>query len=285
MWVRSTAVILCLALFANLFGAAARPVDDKIQVEDLIARHLEAIGAVEARQSKRSRIVGGSSLMNLRTGGRGNVSGPALIASQDDKVLLKAEFTTAGYPFERIGFDGQKLHARQYAPGARSPLAEFFLSQDAIFSEGLIGGTLSSAWPLLNLSARRPKLEYSGIEKINGRQVHKVKYMPRQGSELKITLFFDAATFYHVRTDYERVIPAAMGATPGQSASQREIRYKFVEEFSDFKPEGGLTLPHKYNLQFSVFQANNPLNLDWAINLEKFTFDYPIPTKEFVTDN
>lgn len=283
MGMRSTAVILCLALLVSFAGA--RPVDDKIQVEDLIARHVEAIGTAEARRPNRSRIVAGNSLMNLRTGGRGNVTGPALLASQDEKVLLKAEFTTAGYPLERIGFDGQKLHARQYAPGARSPLAEFFLSQDAIFSEGLIGGSLSSAWPLLNLSARQPKLEYGGIEKIKGRQVHKVKYMPRQGSELKITLFFDAATFYHVRTDYERVIPAPMGATPGESASQREIRYKLVEEFSDFRPEGGLTLPHKYNLQFSIFQLNNPLALDWTINLEKFTFDYPIPTKEFVTDN
>jgi hypothetical protein len=284
MGMRTTAAILCFTLLVVNF-AFARPVDDKIKVEDLIARHVEAIGTAEARRSNRGRVIAGTSLMNLRTGGRGNVTGPALIASQDEKVLLKAEFTTAGYPFERIGFDGQKVHARQYAPGARSPLAEFFLSQDAMFSEGLIGGILSSAWPLLNLSARQPKLQYGGIEKIKGWQVHKVKYMPRQGSELKITLFFDAATFYHVRTDYERVIPAAMGATPGESASQREVRYKLVEEFSDFRPEGGLNLPHKYNLQFSVFQSNNPLALDWTIDLEKFTFDYPIPAKEFVTDN
>jgi hypothetical protein len=280
---RTTAFILCVALLASF--VAARPVDDKVQVEDLIARHLEAIGTAEARRSNRSRIVAGKSLMNLRTGGHGTVTGPALIASREEKVLLKAEFTTAGYPYERIGFDGQKLHARQYAPGARSPLAQFFLSHEAIFSEGLIGGTLSSAWPLLNLSARQPKLQYSGIEKIKGRQAHKVKYLPREGAELKITLFFDAATFHHLRTDYERVIPAPMGATPGASASQREIRYKLIEEFSDFRPEGGITLPHTYNLQFSVFQLNNPLALDWTINLEKFTFDYPIETKEFVTDN
>ena len=80
-------------------------------------------------------------------------------------------------------------------------------------------------------------------------------------------------------------MPAPMGATPGESASQRESRYKLVEEFSDFRPESGLTLPHAYNLQFSVFQLNNPLALDWNMNLAKFTFDYPIEAKEFVTDN
>ena len=121
--VRSTAFILCLALLANF--VAARPVDDKISLDDLIAKHVESIGTAEARRSNRSRIVAGTSLMNLRTGGRGNVTGPALIASQDEKVLLKAEFTTASYPFERLGFDGQKFHARQYAPARVLPSRSF----------------------------------------------------------------------------------------------------------------------------------------------------------------
>ena len=280
---RSIAFILCLA--ALVCVVEARPNIDKIALEDLIAKHVEAIGKAEARRPGRSRIVAGGSLMNLRTGGSGNLSGAALIASQDERVLLKAEFTSPSYPFEKLGFDGHKFHARQYAPGQRSPLAQFLLSHDVIFSEGLIGGTLSSAWPLLNLSEREPKLEYGGTDKIKGRQVHKVKYVPRGGGELKITLFFDADTFQHLRTEYERVIPAPMGTTPGASASQRETRYKLVEEFSDFRGEGGLTLPHTYNIQFLVSQLNNSLALDWTINLTRFTFEHPIETKEFVTDN
>jgi hypothetical protein len=280
---RSIAFILCLAVYFCVAGA--RPVTDKIQLEELVAKHLESIGTAEARRPARSRVVAGSSTMNLRTGGHGNVSGAALVASQDERVLLKAEFTAPTYPFERLGFDGRKFYARQYAPGKRSPLAEFLMSHDVIFSEGLIGGTLSSAWPLVNLSAREPKLEYGGTEKVKGRQVHKVKYLPRAGGELKITLFFDAETFHHVRTEYERVIPAPMGATPGASASQRETRYKLVEEFSDFRAEGGLNLPHTYSLQFSVFQLDNSLALDWTINLSRFTFEHPLEAKEFVTDN
>ena len=275
------AFILCTLL---LFDVSAL-VDDKIRVEDVVLKHLEAIGAEQARRSSRSRVVAGSSLMNLRTGGRGNVSGPALIASHERKVLLKAEFTTAAYPFEKLGFDGRRFSARQFAPGSRSPLAQFFMSHEAIFSEGLIGGTLSSAWPLLNISEREPKLQYAGTEKIKGRLAYKVRYTPRNGGELKITLYFDAESFQHVRTDYERVIPAPLGATPGESASQRETRYKLIEDFSDFKREGDLTLPHTYNIQFTVFQVNNPLALDWTITFSRFTFDYPIEAKEFVVDN
>jgi hypothetical protein len=127
-------------------------------------------------------------------------------------------------------------------------------------------------------------LQYAGAEKIDGRKAHKLKYVPRQGAELKITIFLDAETFHHLRTEYERVIAAPMGETPGQSASMREMRYKLVEDFRDFRTEGGLTLPHTYTIQYSVSKLNNPLALDWTFNLEKFTFDYPIEAKEFLAD-
>lgn len=278
-----TAMILTSIFFLNV-SLSAKPMAEKMKPEEVVDKHIEAIGTAEARSKNRSRIVSGSSLMNIKTGGRGNISGPAVLATLSDKVLLKAEFGSASYPFERFGFDGRKLHAKQYAPGVRSPLAEFFMSHNTPFSEGLIGGTLSTAWPLLNLPLRNPKLQYSGTEKIAGKQAHKLKYTPREGSELKITIFIDAETFQHVRTEYERVIAAPMGDTPGQSASMREMRYKLVEDFRDYRTEGGLTLPHTYTLLYSVSRLNSPIALDWTFNLDKFTFDYAIDDKEFLAD-
>jgi len=277
------AIILTLIFLANVSGSVT-PVADKVTPEELVAKHIEAIGTAEARKSNRSRIVAGSSLMNLKTGGRGNISGPALLASQKEKVLLKAEFTSPGYPFEKLGFDGRKLHAKQYSPGVRSPLAEFFLSHDTVFSEGLIGGTLSSAWPLLDLAGRGPKLQYGGTEKIDGRQAHKLRYLPRGGGDVKITIFIDAENYQHLRTDYERVIAAPMGGSPGASASMREMRYTLVEDFRDFRVEGGLTLPHTYTIQYTVSRLNQPLALDWTFNFTRFTFDYPIEEKQFLAD-
>lgn len=280
-----TAIILTLIFLANVSGSVA-PVADKVTPEELVAKHIEAIGTAEARKSNRSRIVAGTSLMNLKTGGRGNISGPALLASQKEKVLLKAEFTSsANYPFEKLGFDGRKLHAKQYSPGVRSPLAGFFLSHDTMFSEGLIGGTLSSAWPLLDLAARGAKLQYAGTDKIEGRQTHKLRYLPREGGDLKITIFIDAENFQHLRTEYERVIPAPMGGTPGASASMRETRYKLIEDFRDFRAEGGLTLPHTYKIDYTGTRLNQPLALDWTFNFTRFTFDYPIEDKQFLADS
>ena len=279
-----TAIILTLLFLTNI-SRATTPVADKVNVEELVAKHLEAIGKAEARNSSRSRIVAGTSLMSLKTGGRGTSNGPALLASQKEKILLKAEFTSNSYPFERVGFDGRKLHAKQYSPGVRSPLSEFFLSHDTLFSEGLIGGTLSSAWPLLDLAGRGPKLQYGGTEKIDGRQAHKLKYMPRDGVELKITIFIDAENYQHLRTEYERVIAAPMAGTPGASASMREMRYQLVEDFRDFKTEGGLTLPHTYKIEYTVSRLNQPLALDWTFNFTRFTFDYPIEDKQFLADS
>jgi hypothetical protein len=280
---KPTAIILTL-LFLTSISSATAPVADKVNPGELVAKHLEAIGKAEARNSSRSRIVAGTSLMNLKAGGRGTINGPALLASQKEKVLLKAEFASAGYPFEKVGFDGRKLHAKQYSPGVRSPLAEFFLSHETLFSEGLIGGALSSAWPLMDLAGRGPKLQYGGTEKIDGRQAHKLKYTPRDGGELKITIFIDAENFQHLRTEYERVIAAPMGETPGASASMREMRYKLVEDFRDFKTEGGLTLPHTYTILYTVSRLNQPIALDWTFNFTRFTFDYPIEEKQFLAD-
>jgi hypothetical protein len=280
----ATAIILTLLFFTHISGSST-PVADKITPEEIVAKHLEAIGKAEARKTDRSRIVAGTSVMTLKTGGRGNSNGAALLASQKDKVLLKAEFNSPSFPFEKIGFDGRKLHAKQYSPGVRSPLDEFFLSHTTVFTEGLIGGALSSAWPLLDLAARGPKLQYAGTEKIDGRQAHKLRYLPRDGGDLKITIFIDAENFHHVRTEYERVIAAPMGGTPIESAGQREMRYQLVEDFRDFKIEGGLTLPHKYTIQYSVFKLNNPIALDWTFDLTRFTFDYPIEDKQFLADS
>ena len=123
MMIRSIAFIL---LF--VFVGHARPVDDKIKVEDLIAKHLESIGTAEARRAGRSRIVAGGSVMNLKTGGRGNASGAALLASQDGKVLLKAEFGNATYPFEKLGFDGKKFLCNAIR-------ARYALSSRAVYDE------------------------------------------------------------------------------------------------------------------------------------------------------
>jgi hypothetical protein len=95
-------------------------------------------------------------------------------------------------------------------------------------------------------------------------------------------MYFDAETFHHVRTEYERSVIAQMGGTPETSANQGETRYKLVEEFSDFKKEGGLTLPHAYriNLEITTPRAG-AVKAQWDLTLSDFKFNQHLEPGSF----
>src|ERR1044072_6635136 len=191
-------------------------------------------------------------------------------------------FEAPNYPGERFGFDGKKFTVGLIQPGVRSLLGNFALTNDEIFRAGLVGGTLTSAWALLNLAERKAKIEYARTDKVGGRLAHKIKYYPNKGSDLKIVLFFDAETFQHVRTQYDRIVGARIG-TGGvdSSASQRETRYKIIEDFGDYKEESKLKLPHSYSLQLEIDKTNGTSLDRWEMVLDQFAFDQEIDNRMF----
>jgi hypothetical protein len=167
-------------------------------------------------------------------------------------------------------------------PGVRSTLGSFILIHDSVFKEGLMGGVLSSAWPLLNLSERKVRLEVAGMDKIDGQPAYRLKYMPSKGSDLQISLYFDAKTFRHVRTQYDRVAGARFGAGGiDAQTDQQASRYKMVEDFSNFKQEGGLNLPHTYKLHLELENRHGTTVYKWEMNLDQFAFNQPIEEKSF----
>ena len=155
------------------------------------------------------------------------------------------------------------------------------MMHDLIFKQGLMCGTLSSAWPLLDLPAHHAQVEYVGTKKIDDRVLHELKYEPRGSSDLKVTLFFDRENFRHVRTEYERVVSAPMGKVEYTNVQEREARYKMVEEFSLFKSESGLTLPHVYTIKLSIDTINGTFLADWMAQLTQFEFNQRIDPNSF----
>lgn len=269
---------------------------DKIQPEEIVAKHLESIGAAETRASVHSRIAAGTVAATLRSPGTAKFSGKAVMASDGNKNMIKMGFEDAGSYQERFGFDGRDLTIGFVRPGVRGYWGDFLNTHQNIIKEGLVGGTLSDAWPLLNLSEKKPKLEYHGIKKIDGKSLHELKYIPRGTSDLDISLFFDTETFQHVRTEYTRFISAGLGTgvigtgrVSGASQSgaidasgqQRSTRYKMVEEFSDFRKESGLTLPHSYKVGLELDTRAGTLIGDWEFTLTDFAFNQPIPLATF----
>jgi hypothetical protein len=275
--------ILFLLLTCIFVVPSPRP-DNKLTPADIVSKHLESIGPPEARARVQGTRIKGASVVSVKLCGEGQVEGQALLASQGTANLINLKFETSEYPYEMLRFDGKKFIAVPYKPGSRTCLAQFFQDNEVIFREGLAGGILSESWPLLNIGDRNPKLEYSGLKKIGGRELHALRYGPRKGSEMKIMLYFDPQTFQHVRTEYSQVLYASeqrrIGATsgsglpaPNQAASNARI--EAYEEFSDFKVESGLNLPHTYKFHLSIQSELRPALVDWVLNLTDFAFNVP----------
>ncbi|MBA2527070.1 MAG: hypothetical protein H0V18_15010 [Pyrinomonadaceae bacterium] len=280
-------VIVVLAI-ASLVGSvtSSSPAIEKMKPEHLVARHLESIGPTKERASIKTRIIAGTSQVIFRTPPPGQATGRAVLASEGTRTLIGMSFPSPVYPREELGFNGNSFVAAYVTPGVRSALGNFLMTHQHVFRQGLMGGTLSAAWPLLDVTARNPQLDYAGTKKLENRILHELKYLPRGGSDLQIRLFFDQGTFQHVRTEYERTIAAPTGSREYANVQEREIRYKMVEEFSDFKNEGGLNLPHTYKITLTVDSGGGTFLADWVINLTQFTFNERIDPSSFsITTN
>jgi hypothetical protein len=272
-------LLIAWSLIASWCPVAATP--QKLTAEEVVARHLESIGDEKARASVTTRIISGTSQVIFRTTPTGQASGKAVLASDGFKNLIGMSFPSPVYPREQFGFDGDTFLAAYTVPGVRSTLGGFLMTHGLIFKQGLMGGTLSSAWPLLDPSLRGAKLEYKGLKKIDNRELQEVRYLPRGAGELTIDLYFDPENFQHVRTEYNRVIAAGVGDRSYISAQGKETRYKMVEEFSDFQKEGRLILPHAYKIKLSADSGTGSFLGEWTIKLTQFSFNEKIDQGSF----
>ncbi|HEX8147991.1 MAG TPA: hypothetical protein VF591_12495 [Pyrinomonadaceae bacterium] len=284
-----TIALLTLSLLAsspNAPAASNARDKEKMTAEQVVARHLEAVGAPETRASITARVITGVVVANFRAPSVGQVPGRAVFFSQGAKHAVGMVFDgVANYPHDKIGFDGEDVSTSYVLPGRRSTLGEFLMTNKSVIKQGLLGGALSQAWPLLDLASKKPKLEYGGLKKVGERPAHALKYLARGGSDLNVTLFFDAETFQHLRTEYTRSLSSQMGTNPNNSARQIESRYRMVEDFADFRKEGGLTLPHQYKLGLEITLPGGSYRMEWDFALSNFAYNQPIDPKSFDVDD
>lgn len=284
-YLRQTASIFLLTVVVCGSSLLTGIADEKMKAEELVARHLESIAPTETLASVKTRIVTGTVVATFREPATGQLGGRVVMASAGNKNMLGMVFdNSTNYPEEKVGFDGDEVSGSYVRPGARSTLADFLLTHRTIVKQGLVGGALSQAWPLLDLAGKKPKLEVSGTRKIGEREAYQLKYFPSGGSDLQVSLFFDVETFHHLRTEYNRTIVAGIGSTPETSARQRESRYRMVEDFSDFRKEGPLTLPHKYRIQLELVGRGN-FKAEWDMSLAQVIFNNRLDPKSFDVDD
>ena len=251
----------------------------KLKPAEVVAKHLDSIGTAEAREAVENMIVGGTVLAAYKAPQAAQFNGQSVVASARNKHVIGMGFENSSYSQDNMAYDGQNVTVGFARPGQRSNLGDFILTHKNVMRDGLMGGALSNAWVLLH-PERTPKLDYSGTKKVNGKPAHELKYRGKS-SDLEISLFFDAETFRHIRTEYTRVITAQMGASVDASGGQRSSRYKMIEEFSDFKKEGDLTLPHTYKITLELDTRGGTFHANWTMDLNQFSYNKDIDPAMF----
>ena len=265
------------------FGALAlwspsRAQQKKLTAEELVSRHLDALGSKESRAAVTRRVVSGPVKHVIRLAGAGVLNGGAVMLSSGSMFRYTMKFPNPEYPKDEMVFDGERADTNILANGRRTSVGQFLTQQSLPLKEGLLGGVLSSAWALGRLEQLQPRLDYRGIKKIDGREMYSLGYRARKGSsDLKVNLYFDSASFRHLRTEYAFEIAAHLGNGPNDSTRNDETHFLLVEEFDDFRVVDGWTLPYKYKLQVEVtgsgisFGGGQSVLMDWTLTVDQIS--------------
>lgn len=269
------AALLTLTLFTLSSFAFAQ----KLKPEEILAKHLDSIGTAQARAADKSRIAVGDAEVIFVTQKSPAAKGRIVLASAGAKNFLGLNTNSINYPLEKLSYDGSRAKVGFVRTGVRSVFGNFVVANGILVEDGLLGGTLSSSWAMLNIADKKVKLTGEGTKKIDGREAYAIGYAAK--SDLDITLYFDKETFRHVRTEYKRTSSAGIGTRPEQSSGFSESRIKLTEDFSDFKEEKGITLPHTYKMNYSITGQNGTTEIQFNFLLNEFAFNQNLDAGTF----
>ncbi len=271
---------LCLSAMLFLCGFVTA---QKMKPEEILAKHLEAIGTADARSAVKNMIAVGEVTAKLISKKNVPVKGRIVMASAGAKNFIGMSLNSSTYPLEKFSYNGDKSNIAFISPGSRSVLGNFLQSNKELIENGVFGGVLSNSWSLLNLDKNKIKISFDGTKKIDGKDSYAVSYGAK--GDLDIVMYFDKATFQHLRTEYKRTTSAGIGSRPEQSTGYNETRLKITEDFSDFRAEKKLVLPHKYQINYSLTGQNQTIETEWVFNLTEFAVNQKLDDKTFDPDS
>jgi hypothetical protein len=231
--------------------------DDKIKPAALIDSHIQSFGNADVLAQITSRSISGTSDFKFITGATGQMMGKAYWVSEKGKVGVVFRYGGTEYPGEHFGYDGEDVTVDNIKPGQRSPLGDFLYRHAAIMKSELFGGALNVGWPLLDKdSGAKIKVKKKTID---GDELYEMEYRPKQSmGDVKVKLYFDPANFRHTMTEFR--VRRLLGDTM--------TNYVLTENFDDFRQVDGITLPHKYSLNFLFDGDSGSLQALYTFDVE-----------------
>ena len=181
--VKSVLIVGASVLLFRTGGVkAVPPQEEKLTAEEVVRLHLESLGDAEMVLQRQTFALVGTCKHEVLVGPKTTTGavGSAQLVSKGNGINFLIDFGRPDYNGEQFITDGKKATTGASAAGTRFPLAEFLFTQKAILREGLFGGALTVAWPLLKLEEKQPRLKWKGKKKKDGRELHELEYRIRK---------------------------------------------------------------------------------------------------------
>ncbi|MFB3828377.1 MAG: hypothetical protein ACE15B_16530 [Bryobacteraceae bacterium] len=207
---RRNSLLACAALAFALpcFAQEKLP-----SAESIIETYIEKIGGRAALEKLKSQINKGE----MEVPGRDMKGAVTVYRAAPNKTRTVTEIAGIGKLEE--GTDGETAWGLSAVQGAR-------LKEGEEKTQALRAAEFNAE---LNWRKTYPKAEVAGVEDVDGKPCYKIVLTPETGTA--VTRYYDKASGLMVRTSM--TVKTPMGEIPMDS---------YV---SDFRPEGGLLLPHK----------------------------------------
>ena len=278
--------LLSLSIAIILGLNSSTSAQEKLKLDEIIAKHLDSIGTKE----KRAEIIDQLILASVKYEKKGATTsfiGKSVFVSTRSKNLFGMELNSNEYPQDKFSFDGNKARISFSTPGLYSLLGNAVFTNPGLIKNGLLGGTLFSSWVLNNLADKHPKISLIGSKTIDNNDAYVIEYIPKGDLDFEVRIFIDKKTFHHVRTEYYRSIAARQGNSIDTSAHQGSDNLKITEEFSEFTNMSGLTLPSKYSISYNNYNngiATNIGNIEvkWSFEVSNFKYNQKFDDSVFI---
>ena len=207
------AICALLTLSYAITGLAQTP-------EEIIEKHLAAVGGRTALTKLTSRVITGSLVMNSPVG---DLQGTVEVYSKSpnkSRTLVKLDVPGIGQIVDDQRFDGAAGYVTNSFTGNREITGEALAA--------MRNGTFPS--PLLNYKENGATLTLAGEEKVGAKDAYVIRATPKVGPTVR--LFFDKENFMLVKTVTTINVPELGGAVDQ------------VVEYSDFKDVEGIKTPY-----------------------------------------
>jgi hypothetical protein len=225
----------------HLSTGAATHQDQKLSGEQIIQKHLDAVGGREALAKLKSRIA-------IGTVRKEDEPDSQMVIMSEAPNRVSAFYALRDYDLFMI-YDGSKAIIRPVMPKNVSTITDKYVE---ILGSGLMFNSISlyslmTAGEITGLSP-----EAKGMKKVGGRQAYVVQVKTPKGP---MRLYFDAENFMWVRTDYGKAsVSAGLRETGGNRAVLNQMKNEggsettvdFYIETSDFRDVDGVKLPFKF---------------------------------------